>query len=459
MKLIYTLLFSSFIFVAQAEITELDNDVLPPDSTSSIIDRTTSLYYLEEGKKEFSKGRTRDALRRFREAYVRDQYSSKAAYWIGESHYKMDNFGYALKYARIAEALAGEVDGDLLYLMGKAYHRQNQLDSAAINYVKAQGLLSNAKKKAYNISGLLEELKFADSVSKLPTVFEKHLLSEKINSGYDDYNLVISNDGKEAFIVSRRPDTKGGNVNPDDQRFFEDIYYAKWDDESKTWGDVTNDLNRLNSDGFDAVNHITADGLELYLTVNTSVADVKNQTRGSDIFTAIKTKEDKWSAPRAIKNKSINTSFFDGAPTLTADGNTMYFISDRDGERSQSDIYVVNKVGRDWGTAKKLPMTVNTTSNETTPFITPDGRFLFFSSNGYKGMGDYDIYVTENKGNEWTKPINLGADFNTVNDDIFFRYYENLKKAVVSTYRIQGDKSSLDIYEMTIENWEIPTAK
>ncbi|PWH85843.1 TolB-like translocation protein [Brumimicrobium oceani] len=459
MKLIYTLLFSTFIFNANAEISELDNDVLPPDSTSSIIDRTTSLYFLEEGKKEFSKGRTRDALRRFREAYVRDQYSSKAAYWIGESHYKMDNFGYALKYARIAEALAGEVDGDLLYLMGKAYHRQNLLDSAAINYVKAQGLLSNAKNRAYNINGLLDELKFADSVSQLETVFEKKLLDEKINSGYDDYNLVMSNDGKEAFIVSRRPDTKGGNVNPDDQRFFEDIYYAKWDDESKTWGKVTNDLNRLNSDGFDAINHITADGLELYLTVNTSVANVKKQTRGSDIFTAKKTKEDKWSSPRAIKNKSINTSFFDGAPTLTADGNTMYFISDRDGEKSQSDIYVVHKVGRDWGTAKKLPMTVNTTSNETTPFITPDGRFLFFSSNGYKGMGDYDIYVTENRGNEWSTPVNLGADFNTVNDDIFFRYFENLKKAVVSTYRIQGDKSSLDIFEMSIENWEIPTVK
>ncbi|RYM32454.1 hypothetical protein ERX46_14365 [Brumimicrobium glaciale] len=459
MKLIYTLLFSSFIFISHAETAELNCEVLPPDSTSSIIDRTTSLYFLEEGKKEFSRGKTRDALRRFREAYVRDQYSSKAAYWIGESHYKMDNFGYALKYARIAEGLTSGVDGDLLYLMGKSYHRQNNIDSAAMNYVKAQGLLSNAKNKVYNIDGLLDELKFADSVSKLESLFERNLLNDKVNSGYDDYNMVISNDGKEAFFVSRRPDTKGGNVNPDDQRYFEDIYYSKWNDTTNNWGNSTNDLGRLNTEGFDAISHIVADGSEVYLTVNTSVADVRNQTRSSDICVAKKSKEDRWNSPRAIQNKSINTSFFDGAPTLTQDGNTMYFMSDRDGERSQSDIYVVYKVGRDWGTAQKLPMTVNTKNNETTPFITPDGRFLFFSSEGHKGMGGYDIYVTENKGNEWTKPINLGADFNTVNDDLFFKYYEQLKKAVVSTYRIQGDKSSLDIYEIIIENWRIPTSK
>ena len=463
MKLIYIILFSSFVFTSHAEVLIVITEVSPPDSTSSIIDRTTSLYFLEEGKKEFSQGKTRNALRRFREAYVRDQYSSKAAYWIGESHYKMDNFGYALKYAKISYALNNEEDnGDLIFLMGKAYHRQNQLDSAKIKYEKANILLSNSKKRVYDIQNLLDQLTFADSLSKLEVVHEKKLMDENVNSGYDDYDMVLAKDGKEMFFVSRRPNTKGGGINPYDQRFFEDIYYSKWDEVAKDWSVITNEIERLNSEGFDAVSHpfSNSTGLsELYLTINTSVADVNNQTNGSDICIAKKTKEDRWSTPKPIKNKSINTSFFDGVPTLTDDGNTMYFMSDRDGDKSQSDIYVVNKVGRNWGSAKKLPMTVNTKNNETTPFITPDGRFLFFSSDGLKGMGDYDIYVTENKGDEWSKPINLGADFNTVNDDLFFKYYEHLKKGVVSTYRIQGDKSSLDIYEIKIENWEIPTVK
>lgn len=455
MKLIFILLTATFILNSNTAFSA--SPISPPDSTSSLIDRTASYYYVEEGKKAFEAGKTRDALRRFREAYVRDQYNAKAVYWIGEAHYEMDNFGYALQYARIADKLSTEENVDLLYLMGRAYHRENILDSAKIKYEKVNALLSSSKKKIYDIQALMDEVHFADSVSKLELKYERILLNDQINSGYDDYNFVISKDGKEAFFVSRRPDTKGGMMNPDDQRYFEDVYHTKWNEADNDWGKASNEIEKLNSEGFDAVNHISADGEEVYLTVNTSVADVKNQTRGSDILISKRTKEERWSSPKPIKNSSINTSYFDGAPTITGDGNTMYFVSDRDGEKSKSDIYVVYKNGKDWGSAKKLPMTVNTTGNETTPFITEDGRFLFFSSDGYTGMGGYDIYVSENKGNEWTKPVNLGPDFNTVNNDIFFKYYKELNKAVLSTYRIQGNKSSIDIFEIILKDWKIPT--
>lgn len=442
-----------------AHSSENEPAILPPDSTSSIIDKTASLYYIEEGKKAFTQGKTRDALRRFREAYVRDQYSSKAAYWIAEAHYTMDNYGLALKYAEIASTLSEEDNPDLIFLMGQAYHREGKLDKAKENYEKSKTLLSNAKKKAYEIDAVIADVDFADSVSLLDNIFEKSLLDYQVNSGYDDYNLVLFDGGKKAFFVSRRPDTKGGNINPDDQRFFEDAYWMEWDEKNNEWGVPTNEIPRLNSEGFDAVNHIMPDGNELYMTVNTSVVDVKNPTRSSDICVAKKTKEDRWNTPRAIKNKTINTSYFDGAPTLTADGNTMYFVSDREGEKSKSDIYVVYKDGNSWGEASKLPMEVNSLGNETTPFITGDGRYLFFSSDGHKGMGGYDVYVTENKGNKWTTPVNLGPDFNSVNDDIFFKYYKDFKKATVSTYRIQGNKSSMDIYQLEIEKWEIPTSE
>lgn len=458
MKLIFTLLFVAFIFSANAEVTKKISTIIPPpDSTSSLIDRTASLYYLEEGKKDFALGKTRDALRRFREAYVRDQFNAKAVYWIGEAHYEMDNFGYALEYARIADKLSSEENVDLLFLMGRAYHRENNLDSAKLKYERVNELLSSSKKKIYEIEHLLGEVKFADSVSKIKSKYDKVLLNEQINSGYDDYNFVISKNGKEAFFVSRRPDTKGGGVNPDDQRYFEDVYYTKWNEADNDWGKVSNEIDRLNSDGFDAVNHVSSDGKEVYLTVNTSVVNVRNQTRGSDIMISKRTKEERWSTPEPIKSSAINTTYFDGAPTLTGDGNTMYFVSDRDGEKSKSDIYVAHKNGEHWGGAKKLPMTVNTVGNETTPFITSDGRFLFFSSDGYVGMGGYDVYVTENKGDAWTTPVNLGPDFNTVNSDIFFKYYDKLNKAVVSTYRIEGNKSNMDIFEIMLKDWKIPT--
>lgn len=429
---------------------------LPTDSSSSIIDRTAALYLIEEGKKFFLEGKSRDALRKFREAYVRDKYSYRAAYWIGEAHYSMDNYGYALKYAKIAESLSQATDGDVFFLIGKAYHRQNYLDSARMNYGLADIQLSNAKKKVYNLQQFLTEIEYAQSVADQELKYERVLMGSNVNSGYDDYSAVITGGGNEMFFVSRRPDTKGGNINPEDQRYFEDIYYTRWDEENNEWTRASNDVERLNSEGFDAISHISEDGTVAYLTVNTSVVDVKNPTRSSDICISERTKEDRWSTPRPIKNKTINTSYFDGAPTLTADGNTMYFVSDREGERFKSDIYVVYKDGNKWGEAEKLPMTVNTIGNETTPFITPDNRYLFFSSDGRKGMGGYDIYVTENLGDSWSEPKNLGPNFNTVNNDIFFKYYPELKKGILSTYRLQGNKASMDIFEILLEGWKIP---
>ena len=169
-----------------------------------------------------------------------------------------------------------------------------------------------------------------------------------------------------------------------------------------------------------------------------------------------KTKEDRWNTPKPINSKSVNTSFYDGNPTLTADGNTMYFVSGREGDKSLSDIYVVQKEGKTWGEAQKLPMSVNSLGNETTPYITPDGKYLFFSSDSREGLGGYDVYVTENLGNSWSEPKNLGPTFNSVNNDLFFKYYPELNTALISTYRLQGNKASMDIFQLALEGWKIP---
>lgn len=455
MKQLCTFIFSLValtVFGAQE-----NHNPLPTDSSTSIVNKIAATYLIDEGKKILDEGRYRDALQRFREAYVRDQYSYKAAYWIGEAHYALDNYGYALRYGKIAESLSKASDGDVFFLLAKAYHRQGILDSARMNYKMAEAQLPVIKKNAYDLRQKLNEVEYAISVQGEVMKYEKVLMNENINSGYDDYGALLSPDGKELFYTSRRPDTRGGNVNPGDQRYFEDVYVTRWSEETNDWGPATNDVERLNSEGFDAASYISPDGNTIYMTINTSVLNIRNTTKSSDICVAERTKENRWSLPKPIRNKSINTTFFDGAPTLTADGNTMYFVSDRDGLKSKSDIYVVHKEGNKWGVAKKLPPVINSVGNETTPYITPDGKYLFFSSDGHKGMGGYDVYVSENLGDGgWTLPKNLGPNFNTVNDDIYFRYYPELRKAFVSTYRIQGNSASMDIFELLLEGWEIP---
>lgn len=454
LKFLFTLIGLLFFVEANAFTS---NYTLPPDSTSSLVDRATAAVLIDEGKQLLTQGKTRAALTRFREAQVKDEYSARAAYWIGRAHYNLSNYGYALKYAKDAESLSQAADGDVFFLLGQSYQRKNELDSARMNYDLAEIQLSRSKKRVYNIDKLVKEIAYAQELEKLETPYKRILLEGDVNSGYDDYGPIKIPEKMELYFISRRPDTDGGGINPDDQRYFEDIYKASWNEEKGIWDSITNELGRLNSIGFDAVGHIADGGNRVYITRNTAVVDMKDHTRGSDIMVAEFTNQGRWSKPKPIKNKTINTSYFDGAPCLTADENTMYFVSDRRGRGHMSDIFVVHKEGRKWGEAKPLPDNINTPGNETTPFITPDGQFLFYSSDGFIGMGGYDIYVSKNLGNgEWSDPINLGPEFNSVNNDTHFRYYPELEKAFLASYRLQGSKASIDIFQMLLEGWEIP---
>ena len=165
----------------------------------------------------------------------------------------------------------------------------------------------------------------------------------------------------------------------------------------------------------------------------------------------------KWSTPKRIANKTINTTYFDAAPTVTADGNTMYFVSDRNGQKKCTDIYMAKKEGKTWGDAGALSDSVNSIGFETTPYITPDGKYLFFSSDGHLGMGGMDVFVSENLGNNWSKPKNLGVAVNTVNNDTHFKYYAELKKAIMAGFEIVGQKSSIDIYMVDMDGYVFPT--
>lgn len=431
----------------------------PPDSTTNVVDKTAATYIIEEGKTMYGIGRIKDALIKFRQAGVKDPNSWKAAYWISKCHYKMNNYGYSLKYANSAISLGGEkVNKEIYFTLGSVNHRLGNLDSAIINYNLALENLTKSRAKVLQIAHHIEECEFAKTQVAKGLLFEKKRIEGEINSGYDDYNIVLGSDNKTIYFVSRRSNTTGGGMNPDDQRYFEDTYKSVWDEEMNEWGTATNELGKLNSDGFDALNYISADGLSAILTVNSTATDAKTTTKGSDICEAKLNTKGTWNSPKPIKAKGLNTSFFEGSATLTADGNTMYFVSDRKGETRSTDIYVAHRDGKTWSNVKVLSDSINTKGRETTPYITPDGRYLFFSSNGHLGMGGLDVYVSENLGDTWSTPVNLGYGINTVNNDTHFVFNAELKKAFMSGFELVGKKSSMDCYEIDMSQFEYPKA-
>ncbi len=453
MKIFVTILLLLPVFAAKANTTFNPG---PVDSTASIIDRSAALLILDKGKQLVLENKFREALVTFREAAMKDPYSWKPAYWISYCHYKLNNYGYAKQYGLNALAKGGiDTDREVYDILGNSYHRMGMLDSAQHYYQLALTEMQKNRIKELNIEGKIAECAFAKTALEKDKL-QREILTGDVNSGYNDYCPILTNNGKTLYFTSRRGNTTGGQLNPDDQEYFEDVYKATWNDETKMWDSITNNLERMNTDGFDALNWLSADNMKGILTLNITYGDSKIMTKSSDICEIEWTKQNKWSLARPIANKSINTSFMEGSATLTADGNTMYFVSDRKGGTRGTDIYMVQRNGKKWGTAVLLPDSINSLGRETTPFISPDGRFLFFSSDGHRGMGGLDVYVCENTGSGWSSPINLGASVNTVNDDTHFKIYKELNKVMMAAINLSGQKSSFDIYEIPLDKLKLP---
>lgn len=431
----------------------------PPDSTSTVAEKTAAAYLIEQGKTLFNEGRVRDALNKFRDAFKKDVTSWKASFWIGRCHYEQYNYGYALKYAKDAVLLNNnEIDKEVYEILGESYHRLGMIDSAIVYYELGIKHLSKARANELRMPLRLEQAKYAKEVLAKGVENKRVHVKGNVNSGYNDYSPVVYNGGKSMYFTSRRSNTTGGGQNPSDQQFFEDVYHAVWNDESQEWDSITNRLGRLNGNGFESISHISDDGKLVYITINNEAVDSKIKTRSSDIAEVKWTNQGQWSTPKVLDN-SINSGFFDGNATLTADGMTMYFVSERKGETKMSDIFVSYKQGNKWGKPTALPDAINSKGREITPYITPDGRYLFFSSNGHtNSLGGYDVFVVERQGSSWGEVKNLGSSVNTVNDDFGFKIYDKIGKAYINGMEVVDDKASLDIYELNLTLEELLNA-
>ncbi len=455
LRLLFGLFIATISFNASAINVSL---ITPPDSTAKLLDKAGAMLLVDEGRTMFDEGKVKDALNLFREAAAKDPYSWKPTYWISSCHLHMSNFGFALKYAKESLHTDPEnVDKEVFEIIGQSFHNIGQVDSALVYYNKCLTLLSKTRIKELKINEKIDQCNLYKSEKAAGKKSLRVKLNGEVNTGFNEYAPILAKGGKELYFTSRRNNTTGGLSNPDDQEFFEDIYRAEWNGDDQKWDSVTNEIDRINSDGFDAMSFITANGLHAYTTLNTAMLDSKHKTKSGEICEIDFTDKGKWSTPKIINNKSINTPYGESSASVTADGNTMYFMSDRNYDKKLKEIYVVHKNGKHWGTAIALSDSINTKGDETTPFITPDGKYLFFSSNGHPGMGGLDIFVSENLGeNVWSTPVNLGIIVNTVNNDSHFQYYPEMKKAVLAGSEVIGQKSSLDIYEVDMSSFSYP---
>ncbi|MBT0607273.1 OmpA family protein [Aequorivita echinoideorum] len=150
-----------------------------------------------------------------------------------------------------------------------------------------------------------------------------------------------------------------------------------------------------------------------------------------------------------------NSEYSVGHPAVSADGKTLYFVSDMPGGFGESDIYEVsiNDDGS-FGEPKNLGKNINTEAKEVFPFVGKNGT-LYFSSNGHLGLGGLDVFYAEESSNGFGKAMNLGSPVNGKSDDFAFKYDDTSKEGFVSSNR-NGEKDNIfklkEICSSTIES-------
>jgi Tol biopolymer transport system component len=428
----------------------------PRDTSKGIINKALAVKLLNDGIELYSIGQNKDALGKFKDAATKDPSNWKAMFYISLANYDLNFYSLSLSQAKSAWKLSeGKPSSDFYEHFAKVNHAMGHLDTALRYYNLANQELSGSLKKIFQIPVRIQQVEFALKEKAANKPVKKSILSRNVNSNYAEYGPILADSGRVLYFTARKSDTKGRTMNTDDQDYFEDIYMSLWNAEINDWDSLTNAL-KWNTKGFDALTYVSSDGKYALMTINNESLE-KATTSSSDIFElSLSTSTGKWGSPKAIENKSINSSYYDGSATMTADRKTMYFVSDRKGDKKSTDIYRVQKTGNEWGKAEALPDYINTTGRETTPYITPDGKFLFFSSDGLPGMGGLDIYVSELKGGVFGQPVNLGSLVNSYTDDTHFSYYPEFKKGFVASVTTSGEKANYDLYEIDLSDFSLP---
>ncbi len=217
------------------------------------------------------------------------------------------------------------------------------------------------------------------------------------------------------------------------------------------WGDMkkTSEFeSKFNQPYHDGPATFSADGNTIYFTrsfFGTAKREGNYKTNLLKIYYATKT-YGKWGEimPFFLNSKDFSV----GHPSLSADGQTLYFVSDMPGGQGGTDIWMCKREGEKWGPPNNLGKTVNTSENEMFPSMRSDG-VLFFASNGHPGYGALDIFKTKNENGAWITPENLHQPINSSFDDFAIAFAPGDKNGFFSSNRPEGVGSD-DIYAFRV---------
>jgi outer membrane protein OmpA-like peptidoglycan-associated protein len=319
-------------------------------------------------------------------------------------------------------------------LLGKAYHLNYQFDEAQSQLEKYKSMIHKKHVNYIDAERTINMCKNAKEFMAAPVKAEIINLGTNINTIYPEYSPSVNADETMLIFTSKREGTTGDSKEINGS-FFEDIYVSEKDAQGN-WQAAKSIGTNINTADHEASIGLSADGQLLFI--------YKGEDGGSIWMSELV--GDEWSIPYKA-GSDINSKYWETHAVISADNRYLYFVSDRPGGQGGRDIWMCKKLPNGmWALAQNLGPKINTPFDEEAPFIHPDGKQIFFSSNGHKTMGGFDVFTSElQEDGTWSEPKNIGYPINTTDDDIYYVTSPDGKRAYLTSTR-PGGFGEKDLY-------------
>ena len=387
---------------------------------------------IKNGDNFFNEKKFKMALFHYSQAVEMNSENAEANLKTGHTYLNIINKHRALPYLEKAFKINPNIDKDIYFLLAQAHHLNAQWDRAIEEYTKYN---ESGRGDKGVIAKKIEECRRGKELSSHLIKVRIENLGDSINSVFPDYDPQVSADESVLLFTSQRP-----NKADPAKTFlgFETVFisYNKNGHWSKAVS-LKEPVNKSNENS--SAIAISYDAKEMMIC--------KSDNNDKNIYSS-SWKPDRWSEPVKLP-KGINSSSQECSVSLSRDGKSMYFVSDRKEGMGGKDIYMsVKNDKEEWSLPTNLGQTINTIYDEESAVIDPDGKTLYFSSKGHTTSGGYDVFKSGLMDGKWSTPENMGYPINSPDDDVFFAIPSNGKRAYYSSVK-ETSLGEQDIYCIT----------
>ncbi len=398
-----------------------------------------ALKAYNEGVEEYDYLDFTNAEISFKEALSIDKNFYEAYMMLGELFSRLRRYSESSDYLRKAVRLDSLFYKPVFFNLATSEMMSGDYQSALIHfgvYLDQYGMSEKNRILAIKNS---KNCEFAIEAMKNPVPFNPESIGSSINTVDDEYWPSLTADG-QTMMFTRQSSGKDGTMRTGLEQ--EDFYISFFSDNN--WQKAINAGAPLNTNQNEGAQSISSNGSYMYFTA----CDRSVGLGSCDLYFSSFT-DGKWTEPSNLRHP-VNTSAWESQPSISADGKTLFFSSNRPGGYGGKDLWFSTLSDNNtWSVPLNMGETINTNGDEMSPFIHFDGRTLYFASDGRVGMGGFDIYISRMKDDStWNEPINLGYPINSYNDEMGLVIESSGQEAYFSSIRDKANGKDIFFFKL-----------